>query len=75
MARATTYKELDEVRAPEALPEVGVKAGDRGVVVMEYERPEPAIEVEYADADGQSRAFVVYSPDLEKVLDVHPEKS
>lgn len=74
MARATTYKELDEVRAPEPLPEVGVRAGDRGVVVMEYERPEPAIEVEYTDAEGQPRAFIVYSPDLQKVLAVHPEK-
>lgn len=74
MARAKTYKELDEVRAPEPLPEVGVRAGDRGVVVMEYERPEPAIEVEYADSEGQSRAFVIYSPDLQKVFNTHPEK-
>lgn len=75
MAHATTYKELDEVRAPGALPEVGVRAGDRGVVVMEYERPEPAIEVEYADDEGWPRVFVVYSPDLQRIFDVHPEKS
>lgn len=74
MPRATTYKELDEVRAPKPLSEVGVKAGDRGVVVMEYERPEAAVEVEYADEDGVPRAFVVYSTDLEKVLAVHHEK-
>ena len=42
---------------------------------MEYEHPEPAIEVEYADEEGRSRALVVYSPGLEKVLAVHPEKS
>lgn len=74
MARATTYKELDEVRAPGPLPEVGIKTGDRGVVVMEYERPKPAIEVEYADEEGVPKAFVVYSSDLAKVLAVHPEK-
>jgi hypothetical protein len=73
MARATIYKELDEVRAPEALPEVGVRAGDRGVVVMEYEHLEPAIEVEYADKEGAPKAFVVYSPDLAEIFAVHPE--
>lgn len=74
MARATTYKELDEVRAPKPLPEVGVRAGDRGVVVMEYERPEAAVVVEYADEEGRTRALVVYSPDLEKVLAGYPER-
>jgi uncharacterized protein DUF4926 len=73
MSRATTYKELDEVRAPEALPEVGIRAGDRGVVVMEYERPEPAIEVEYPDEEGAPKAFVVYTPDLIETFAVHPE--
>lgn len=75
MARTTTYKELDEVRAPNPLPEIGVKAGDRGVVVLEHERPRPAIEVEYADESGVPKAFVVYTPDLERVLAVHPEES
>ena len=67
-----TYKELDEVRAPENLPEVGVKAGDRGVVMMEFERPREAVEVEYAGEDGVPKAFVVYTPDLGEVLAVHP---
>ena len=75
MTRTTTYRELDEVRAPESLPEVGIQAGDRGVVVMEYERPEPGIEVEYADGEGHPKVFVVYSPDLARILAVHPEKS
>lgn len=74
MARATTYKELDEVRAPESLPEIGVRVGDRGVVVMEYERPRAAVEVEYVDEEGRTRALVVYSPDLTKVFAVYPEK-
>lgn len=74
MTRTTTYKELDEVRAPRPLPEVGVKAGDWGVVVMEHERPEAAVEVEYVDEEGQTKAFVVYSPDRVRVLAIHPEE-
>jgi hypothetical protein len=73
MARATIYKELDEVRAPQPLPEVGVRAGDRGVVVMEHERPQPAVEVEYPDEEGVPKALVVYSPDLAEIYAVHPE--
>jgi hypothetical protein len=75
MARTVTYKELDEVRAPESLPKIGVRAGDRGVVVMEYEKPNPAVEVEYADEEGVPKGFVVYSPNLTKIFAVHPEKS
>ena len=43
------------------------------MVVMEYENPEPAIEVEYADKEGVPKAFVVYSPDLTEIYVVHPE--
>jgi hypothetical protein len=75
MARAATYKELDEVRAPESLPELGISAGDRGVIAMAYEKPHPAVEVEYADENGVPKAFVVYSPDLAKIFAVHPEKT
>ncbi len=68
-----TYREHDEVRAPADVPEVGVKAGDRGVVVLEHEGPPPAVEVEYADEDGPTKAFAVYTRDLVRVLSVHPE--
>ena len=74
MARVTTYKELDEVYAPESLPEVGVKAGDRGVVVLVHERPRPAVEVEYAYKNGIPKAFVVYTPDLGTLFAVYPEE-
>ena len=73
MAHATIYKELDEVHTPGPLPEAGVKTGDRGVVVVEHERPEAAVEVEYADEKGRTKALVVYSSDLARVLAVHPE--
>jgi hypothetical protein len=69
---ATAYEELDEVEAPEAIEEAGVEAGDRGVVVEVFERPGPAVWVEYADADGQTKALITYSADLERVLDILP---
>lgn len=64
------YEELDEVEAPEAIEGVGVEAGDPGVVVEVFERPRPALLVEYADAEGRTKALVTYSPDLGRVLDV-----
>jgi hypothetical protein len=76
------YRDLDEVRAPEDLPEVGVKAGDRGVVIAELrnptaslsersaEAPPTAVEVEYPDDDGVPKAFAVYTPDLSRLLSV-----
>ncbi len=71
------YRELDEVSAPEDLPRTGVKAGDRGVVVAELHNPDAdpphAVEVEYADERGVPKAFVVYSPDLKRLISVYPE--
>lgn len=37
MATAKTYKELDSVEIPSAVPELGVKAGDRGVIVTAWD--------------------------------------
>lgn len=68
MEGSKVYEELDEVRAPEDLPEVGVRAGDVGVVIAELRNPEAdpleAVEVEYADEDGVPRAYAIYTPDL-----------
>lgn len=75
MSGITTYKELDEVRAPDDLPEVEVRAGDKGVVVEAFERPRPAVLVEYADSEGRTKALVTYSPDLEQTINVIPETS
>lgn len=75
MNRATTYEELDEVRAPAAIGKAGIEAGDRGIVVETFERPRPAILVEYADEKGRTKALVFYSPDLERILEIHPEGS
>ena len=73
MGGTKTYGEYEEVRAPEDLVEVGVKAGDRGVVVELFERPRAAVLVEYADLEGQTKALVFYAPDLSRVYDVIPE--
>lgn len=62
---------MDEVTAPADVPEAGVRAGDRGVVLVVFERPRPAIEVDF-DRVGKSGPCVVYSPDLSEVYSHHP---
>ena len=71
--RTATHKELEEIKAPADLKEVGVHAGDRGVVIEVFERPEAAVMIEYADAEGRTKAQVIYSPDLTRLLEVIPE--
>lgn len=68
--RRSEYKELEEIRAPKPIEEIGVKAGARGVVVEVFEIPRPAVLVEYVDFLGQTRALVTYSTNLEETYDV-----
>lgn len=68
--RSVERKELDEIRAPKDIEEAGVRAGDQGVVLEVFERPSPALLVEYADFEGQTKALVTYSPDLETIVDI-----
>jgi hypothetical protein len=49
------YKELDSVRIPEDVPELGVVAGDSGVIVNMYGT---WLLVEMPLADGTSSGFV-----------------
>lgn len=65
------YRDLDEVRAPSDVPEAGVSAGDRGVVLVEFENPRPALEVEFLGPDGEPGPCVIYSPDLSEVYSHH----
>lgn len=67
---ASAYGELSEIEAPERIEGAGVEAGDPGVVVEVFERPRPALLVEYADPAGRTKALVTYSPDLGRILDV-----
>ena len=78
VVRTKTYEELDEIRAPEDLPEVRVDAGDCGVVLEVFpgrpaENVPPALLVEYADREGQTKALVTYSTDLRRTFGVYPE--
>jgi Domain of unknown function (DUF4926) len=72
--RGLERKELDEVVAPENIEEADVHAGDRGVVLEVFERPSPALLVEYTDFLGQTKALVTYSKDLETILDVFVDR-
>jgi hypothetical protein len=72
--RGMDHKELDEVRAPGNIEGTGIKAGDRGIVLEVFEHPRPALLVEYADLEGQTKALVTYSIDLEEVLDVFVDR-
>jgi hypothetical protein len=72
--RGLQRKELDEVVAPGNIEEAGVNAGDRGVVLEVFERPSPALLIEYADFLGQTKALVTYSKDLETTLDVFVDR-
>lgn len=64
--RRSEYSELDEIRAPKAIEEVGVEAGARGVVVEVFEIPRPALLAEYADYLGQTKTLIRYSTNLKK---------
>lgn len=73
--RSSPYRELDEIEAPEAIPEAGIEEGQEGVVVLElyspHAWPRHAIEVEFAGPDGEPIAFAVYTTDLGRLLSVH----
>lgn len=73
MSNVIAHRELDEVQAPESLPTVAIKAGDRGVIVDIFEHPRPAVRVEYTDGEGQTKALVTYSPDFTKALEIASE--
>ena len=73
MTRTATHREPDEIKAPFDVEEVGVTAGERGVVVEIFKRPERAVMVEFADEEGRTKALIVYSPDLSRHLEVIPE--
>jgi hypothetical protein len=59
----SVYRELDSVRIPEDVPELGVKAGDSGVIVNMWEgefegRRGTWLLVEMPLDDGTSSGFV-----------------
>lgn len=65
MERAVqTYRELEVVPIPQAIPELGIQAGHQGTVAYVYE-PGRFVSVEVSRRDGETIAFVD--------LDLHPE--
>lgn len=53
----TTYRALDLVPIPEDIPELGVKAGDLGVVDFVYDEGR-GLHVEIGREDGTTAGFV-----------------
>ena len=62
-----TYKELESVEIPEAVPELGVKAGDRGVIATVWDGGR-MLDVEVPKPGGTSAGFV----DIEVLPDGAP---
>lgn len=58
----TTYRALDVVPIPEAIPELGVEAGDLGVVDFVYDEGR-GLHVEIAHKDGTTAGFVQLEAD------------
>lgn len=47
--------ELDVVELTEDLPEYGLKRGERGTVVVAFDEPSEAYDLEFVDESGQSK--------------------
>lgn len=45
------------------VPEYDVRAGDLGTVVEIYETPSSALEIEFVNPDGTTRALLTVSPE------------
>jgi hypothetical protein len=60
----TTYRAFDLVPIPEDIPELGVKAGDLGVVDFVYDDGR-GLHVEIGREDGTSAGFVQLEADEE----------
>jgi hypothetical protein len=61
------FVELDVVRLLNAHPQVNLKVGDLGTVVLVFTVPNEAYEVEFSDNEGGTIAQIALLPDeLEK---------
>jgi hypothetical protein len=60
------FNELDAVKLLRDFPEEGVGKGDSGTIVMAFDTPNEAYEVEFVNSDGTTRAmFAILPEDLE----------
>jgi len=58
----------DVVRVREDLPDLRLRAGDVGTVVLVFTEPAPAFEVEFADDQGRTLATHALLPDQIKTV-------
>jgi hypothetical protein len=56
-------RELEGVRLRVDIPERGLRTGDIGTIVLVFERPNLAYEVEFVDQDGRTRAQLPLLPE------------
>lgn len=56
-SKTRTYEELEMVAVPEDVPELGVQAGDEGVIAHVYNGGK-MLDVEIGREDGTSAGFV-----------------
>lgn len=54
---------LDVVRLERERPDDGLAVGATGTIVEVFERPEPAYEVEFLDAEGHFLAEIAVAPE------------
>jgi RNA polymerase sigma factor (sigma-70 family) len=66
----TTRKaqELDVVELTEDLPEFGLKKGERGAVVVAFEDPNEAYDLEFVDKSGKPRFAYAVKPEQIKMV-------
>lgn len=63
-------QELDVVELTEDLPEYGLKRGERGTVVVAFDEPSEAYDLEFVDECGRSRFAYSVQPNLILIVEV-----
>lgn len=66
-------QELDVVELTEDLPEFGLKRGERGAVVVAFDEPDEAYDLEFVDEFGQSKFAYAVKPEQIMSIDVNAE--
>ena len=59
---------LDVVKLTVAIPEHGLADGEMGTIVLEFDSPSEAYEVEFCDHYGRTRAMFPLTPDQFEVV-------
>lgn len=63
MSDVRRLRELEGVRLRVDIPERCLRTGDIGTIVLVFERPNLAYEVEFVDQDGRTRAQLPLLPE------------